>query len=192
MKRSILMLAACGLMVCVGCEEKKPEAPKPALPSVPAKAADAAKAAGDAVKDAAKAAGDKMSDAAKTAGDAVKAGAEKAKDAAAGAVDKAKDAAGGLADKVKEGLVSEVKAMGEKLKGQLDTLTKGGEALPADKKVGFEAALTPLKDQFKSMSDSVSKLTAGTDTKAISELKDKGTTLLSGIKSVAEKFGIKL
>ena len=171
MKRAMMVLALCGLTMAVGCEEKKAEPVKAATPAPAPAPADAPKTGMDKAPDMPKAA----TDAVKTAGDAAKAAADKAQGSMTSAAD--------------------VKAMVDKAKTQLGALTAGGAALSPDKKPLFDAAMVPLNDQFKALTDGASKLgglSGGDLTSSSSALKDKASALMTGIKSVADKFGIKI
>ena len=127
----------------------------------------------------------------KTAGDAAKAAMDGTKDATKTAGDVAKAAASDMGTKA----VTEAKGLVDKAKAQLDTLTKAGASLPADKKPMFDAAVAPLNDQYKSLSDAAAKLkdlSGDNLAKTATDLKDRASKLVDGITSVAAKFGVKL
>lgn len=170
MNRLILAGMAVGLLVVAGCEEK-PKAP----------------AIGNTLKDA----GNAMNDAAKKAGDSAKSAADSAKTAADKAVASGTQAIAGVIDSAKK----EGTTLVDKAKGQLDQLSAKASTVAADKKPDFDKAMTDLSGQFTALKEKVTKL--GGDSpdaigKALTEIKSAGTKLMDGIRTTAEKHGIKL
>lgn len=205
MKRvALVTVLGLGLLGGVmGCEEKAPEAPKggmldgvkDAAKGAADKAKDAAKDTAKAAGDAAHAAADKAKDAAHSAADAAKATADKAKDAAAGAADKAKEAAAGAMDAAKEKAMAGLKTMMDGAKDKIAALTKGGEALPADKKPDFTKAMSGITEQFGALTknfDGLKSLSGDGLMTKIKELTGSGEGLMKTITETAAKFGIKL
>lgn len=129
----------------------------------------------------------KAPDAAKAVGDMTKS----ATDAAKAAGDKAAGAMSAATDTLK----TEVMAMVEKAKTQIDALTKGGASLTGEKKGEFDKALADITTQFTALKDSAGKLTSQSGDglmKALNDMKASGGKLMDGIKAAADKFGIKL
>jgi uncharacterized protein YaaN involved in tellurite resistance len=123
---------------------------------------------------------------------------DKMKDAGNAAADKMKDAGHAVADKTKEmgsALKGDVQNLVDTLKTKVDTLTKGGDSLPADQKPEFDKAMTTIKSGWSDLSakfQSASSATGDAMAKGLADAKDAGMKLMDSIKTTADKFGIKM